>query len=240
MHSTKAIVLRTIRYSDSRLVVSLFTESHGMVSALVRIARGGRLGGRGALWQLLNILDISMEYRPTADFQKLGEVSMSSPWKDLPYHPVKASISMFLADFLYHSIKEEGENRPLFEFLSNSLTWLDEADGVVADFHLLLMLRMTRFIGILPGVEGYAKGKVYDLKSSGYTAQLPIHGQYLCPERAAWIPLLLGMDYSQMRHLRLNRAERRNMLEVLLLYYRLHVPAFGELQSIDVLRELFD
>lgn len=239
MQATRAIVLRTVRYSDSRLVVSMFTEHYGMVTAMVRLTRGGRGGGRSALWQLLNILDVNMDYRPSSEFQKLGEVSISVPWRDLPYHPFKASISIFLADFLYHSLRGEGVNVELFGFLTNSLAWLDESDGHVSEFHLLLMVRMTRFLGILPGTDGYGRGRVYDMKSASFTSVLPEHGQYLEAGYAAWIPLMLRLDYSQMHLLRIGRNERRHMLEVILQYYRLHVPAFGELQSVDILRELF-
>lgn len=239
MQTTRGIVLRTIRHSDSRIIVTLFTEHFGMLSAGARLTRGGRSGGRCALWQTLNVVEMNVDYRPANDLQKISEASISTPWVELPYHPVKASISMFLGDFLFHSLRGEGENRPLFSFLYNSLRWLDEADGGVANFHLLLMIRMTRFLGIWPSIDGYGRNLVYDMKAACFSAVLPEHGQYLEAGDAMWIPLLLKMDYSQMHRLRMTRHERWHMLEVLLRYYRLHVPSFGELQSVEVLRELF-
>lgn len=239
MQTTKAIVLRTIRYSDSHIVVSLFTEYYGMVSALVRVAHGGKRGGRSALWQLMSLVELNVYYRPAADFQKIGDVFMSTPWKDLPYNPFKASVSIFLAEFLYHSLRGEGENRVLFSFLENSLLWFDETEKGMVDFHLLLMIRMTRFLGIWPGTDGYRPGMLYDLKSACYVSRIPPHGQYVDADAATLIPMLLRIDYSNMHLLRMTRNERRHMLDVLLQYYRLHVPGFGELQSLDVLRELF-
>ena len=239
MQTTKAIVLRTIRYSDSHIVVSLFTEYYGMVSALVRVAHGGKRGGRSALWQLMSLVELNVYYRPAADFQKIGDVFMSTPWKDLPYNPFKASVSIFLAEFLYHSLRGEGENRVLFSFLENSLLWFDETEKGMVDFHLLLMIRMTRFLGIWPGTGGYRPGMLYDLKSACYVSRIPPHGQYVDADAATLIPMLLRTDYSNMHLLRMTRNERRHMLDVLLQYYRLHVPGFGELQSLDVLRELF-
>lgn len=239
MQATRGIVLRTLRYSDNRIIVSIFTEHFGMVSAIVRLSHGSKSGGRCALWQVMNVVEMNIDYRPSKDLQKINEVSISMTWKDLPYHPFKASISMFLGDFLYHAIGREGENSLLFSFLVTSLQWLDEAEGNFANFHLLLMLRLTRFLGIWPGLEGYAKGKVYDMKGACFTSSLPAHGQFLEVKDAMWIPLLLRLDYSQMQRLRMTRNERWHMLEVILQYYRLHVPAFGELQSIDILHELF-
>lgn len=239
MQATRGIVLRTLRYSDNRIIVSIFTEHYGMVSAIVRLSRGGKSGGRSALWQTMNVVEMNIDYRPAKDLQKLNDVSISVTWKDLPYNPFKASISMFLGDFLYHAISREGENPLLFSFLVTSLQWLDEAEGNFSNFHLLLMIRLTRFLGIWPGLEGYAKGRIYDMKSACFAVALPAHGQYLEVKDAMWIPLLLRLDYSQMQRFRMTRSERWHMLEVILHYYRLHVPAFGELQSLDILRELF-
>lgn len=239
MQKTKAIVLRTVRYTDNRIIVSLFSEHYGMISTIVHIAHGGKRGGRSALWQLLNIVELNVDFRSSSELQKVGEVQISTSWKDLPYHPFKVSISMFLADFLYHSLRGEGENRALFSFLENSLQWLDESEKGISDFHLLLMIRMTRFLGIWPGTEGCGSGKLYDLKNACYVSQIPPHGQYVEADEASLLPLLLRLDYSTMHLLRMSTNNRRHMLDVLLRYYQLHVPGFGELQSLDVLREIF-
>lgn len=210
-----------------------------MTSCMARVSRGRRSDGRSALWQVLNVVDVTMDFRPSRDIQTIRNASISSPWQTLPYHPVKAAISMFLGEFLFHSLKSEGENVALFAFLEKSLRWFDEADDGVADFHLQLMLRLTRFLGILPGVDGYGRRKVYDLRGACYVSLVPGHGHYLMADEARWIPILLRLDYGSMRRLGMTVAGRRRMMEVLLLYYRLHVPAFGELQSLDILREVF-
>jgi DNA repair protein RecO (recombination protein O) len=42
-----------------------------------------------------------------------------------------------------------------------------------------------------------------------------------------------------MHLFRLSRPERARILEILLLYYRLHLPAFPELRSLSVLKDLY-
>ena len=79
MQTTKGIVLRVIRYSDSRIIVTLFTEHYGMLSAGVRLVRGGRSGGRSALWQVLNVVEMSVDYRPANELQKISDVSIAVP-----------------------------------------------------------------------------------------------------------------------------------------------------------------
>jgi DNA repair protein RecO (recombination protein O) len=51
---------------------------------------------------------------------------------------------------------------------------------------------------------------------------------------------LVRLNFETMHLFAMNRTERGRCLEVILLYYRLHVPEFGELKSVEVLKELFD
>lgn len=239
MQTTRGVVLKTVRYDDNRVIVSIFTEDYGIISAFMRVNRSKKKGSGSASAQILSLLEFSLDYRQSADFQKISEISICSPWRDMPYNPVKASIAMFLATFLYHVLRMEGRNEHLFSFLEYSLRWLDEAEKDFANFHLLFMVRLTRFLGILPGTEGYSRTRLYDLVAAGFTDRLPPHGQYVEASEAALIPLILRMDYRNMNRMRLSRNQRWHMLEIIVRYYQLHVPGFGELQNLDVLREMF-
>lgn len=239
MQTTRAVVLRTVRYDDNRVVASLFTEDYGMISALIRVGNTRKKGGRSANVQILSFLEAELEYKAHADFQRIGEMHIYLPWMDLPYHPVKASIVMFLGNFLYHALRSEGSNANLFSFMEYSFQWLDEADGGYSNFHLIFMIRVTRFLGVWPGLDGYSRRGIYDLIAAGFTESLPSHGQYVGVGEAALIPLLLRMDYVSMNRIRLRRNERWHMLEIIVRYYQLHVPGFGELQNLDILREMF-
>ena len=239
MQTTRAIVLRSVRYSDNRVIVTFFSEIYGIMSAPVRINPSGKKGCRSAMMQVLTLVELCLDFKPSAELQKTKDVQIISPWKDIPYNPVKASVAMFLGDLLYHCLWSEGANSDLFAFIENSLDWLDEAESGYANFHLVFMVRLTRFMGFLPCSDGYKKGMVYDLKNASFSTVIPTHGQYLDENESRWVSLILNMHYSQMSRLRMSRNERWHMLDVLLRYYRLHVPAFGELQSLDILRELF-
>lgn len=239
MQETRAIVLRAVKYDDNRMVVSLFSLQYGMIAVMMRAGRKRRNGSCSATSQQLALLNMEVDYRSSAGIQRATEISIASPWSDLPYHPMKASIAIFLAEFLHHALRSEGQNTPAFAFLEYSLRWLDEAQEGFANFHLLFMLRLTRFLGIWPSMEGYAKGKIYDLCAASFSTELPPHGQYVEADEAQYLPLLLRMDYSRMQHLHLDRNKRWHMLALIVRYYQLHVPGFGELHSMSILREMF-
>lgn len=67
----------------------------------------------------------------------------------------------------------------------------------------------------------------------------PLHGICLSPEEASHICQLARMNYETMFLFGMNRMERQRCLTVMMEYYRLHLPEFPELKSLDVLKELF-
>lgn len=50
----------------------------------------------------------------------------------------------------------------------------------------------------------------------------------------------MRMNYDTMHLFAMSRVERMRCLTVIEQYYRLHLPDFPELKSLDVLKELFD
>lgn len=245
MVKTQGIVLRSVWVADSRLVVTLFTKDLGVVSCGVRVSKSARRGGARALWQVLSVVDLVVDWRVGRDIQSVSEARLSFAWESMTFHPVKVVVVLFLGEFLSHALKEEGVNEPLYAFLLNSLRWYDEAAEGFASFHLVLLMRLTRFLGFWPNVVGGAKSVVsegevfFDLINGCFVSSVPTHGQYLGGEVARLIPVLLGMDYMQMHRVRLSRTERRHMLDVIVCYYRVHVPAFGVIRGLDVLGEVF-
>ena len=239
METTKAIVLNCIKYSDNSVVVSFFSERYGNISSLVRIPKTKRRGAILSLLQRLSLVEIELDYRESRDMQSIRNISLYHPWTSIPYNTVKTSVAMFLAEFLYNAIRSEGVNVRLFAFLEQSLMWFDRNTEGVANFHLLLPVKLTVFLGIMPNMEGYREGMFFDMQSGESVELPPLHKYMLNKEDAAFLPVLLGTDYDRMHELAFTREQRWHILEIIMVYYRLHVPGFRSLQSVDVLREVF-
>ena len=47
------------------------------------------------------------------------------------------------------------------------------------------------------------------------------------------------MNFANMRLFRMTGAQRSRILQVISLYYRLHMPSFPELKTLDVLGQLY-
>ena len=124
--------------------------------------------------------------------------------------------------------------------MASSLQWIDGADGHVANFHLVFLMRMARFLGFTPNLDDYSPGSFFDLRASTFSQQAPLHRDYLMPEEAEKVQLMMRMDYQTMHLFRLSRQDRLRLLDVALSYYRIHLPDFPELRSFAVLQEMWE
>lgn len=237
----KGIVLHTLKYNDTSNIVDVYTEQGGRASFLVKVSRSKKAGVQNVLFQPLALVEIEADVRPTTNLYRIREAKSLYPFRSLPYHPYKSSIAMFLAEFLYRALKEEAPNEPLFAYLQHSIHWLDECEErSFANFHLVFLMRLSRFLGLYPNIDDYTSGCYFDMLNACFTPILPKSGTFLKPDEAARIRLLLRMNYETMHLFGMSRKERNRCLTVINDYYRLHLPDFPVLKSLDVLKELFD
>ncbi|MBP5380315.1 MAG: DNA repair protein RecO [Bacteroidaceae bacterium] len=241
IEKTRGVVLHTLRYGDTKSIVTLFTESRGAVSFMVRIPQSHRSALQNILLSPLSLLEVDFDYQETQKLQRLIDIRVDEPYQSLPYNPMKQTIALFLSEFLYYSLREEQENPELFAYLSNSLLWLDNRSSGFANFPLTFLIRLSRFLGFWPNtdVEDLSSGVyVFDLVDAEMRTTQPPHGSYLEPREAALVPILIRMDFGTMHLFRFSREQRARLMQILNDYYRLHIPHFPELKSMAILREV--
>lgn len=261
----RGIVLRTVKYGDNSLIVDLFTESRGRQSFMASTSRAKRSVRSVSFWQPLSMVEFSAELKPNAGkLPRPADVRTYYNYIDLPFSPIKSTLALFLAEFLSAALREEKENQPLYRYIESSLQWLDmvESSAAIANFHLAFLMHLSRFIGIYPNLEindnlnpnanfksqpsarrsqtSNLKSQPYfDLLAGTYCDRQPSHAHFLRNAEARVLPTLFRMDYPNLHLFRLSRKDRVRILQVLNEYYRLHVPNFPELKSLEVLQELY-
>ncbi len=236
---TKAIVLHSLKYGDASLIVDVLTEELGRVSFMARIPKTSKARVKKQFFQPMTILDLEFDYRQRSSLQHIKDARIAIPYYNIPFDPVKSSVLLFVAEFLYSVTKDEQHNQSLFNYVVSSLQWYDASDSGFANFHLVFMMRLSRFIGFYPNLEDYVPGSCFDLRNGCFTTLAPLHSDVLQPEDAERISIMMRMDYENMRLFKLSRQDRNRFTDIALYYYRLHVPNMPELQSFEILKEIF-
>ena len=238
LQTTRGIVFKYINYSETSIIAKIYTEEFGLQSFIIKGARGKRSKTRLALFQPLNLLDLEISFRENKTLQHLKEVKVAHAYTTLPVDTIKRSFLFFIDELLYRSIREEMPNRLLFNWLFDSLTWLDLATVDVTNFHLVFMVQLSRFLGFYPKKEAGEHLPFFDLREGLFTNSIPQHPDYTGGRQAELVGLLLKTSFEKNDELKIIYSERRTLLDILITYYQLHLPGFGEMKSVEILHDV--
>ena len=236
---TRGIVLRSVRFGESSLIVDVLTKSSGRVSFMVHIPKTSKGKIKKQYFQPMTLLDFEYDFRQRSNLQRIKDVRVSLPYSSIPIDPAKSCISLFLSEFIYYATRNEQENPTLFTYISTSLEWLDNAYEDFANFHLVFMMRLGKFLGFHPFLEDFTPGCFFDLRNGCFTLSMPLHTDFLNAADAGHLYNLMRMNFDTMKLFKLSHDDRNRITEIVLRYYKLHLPNMPELQSFDILREVF-
>ena len=233
------IVLRTLKYNDSLIIVDIYTRQHGRLSFLAPASRSKRGKVRTVLFQPLSMLSFTASYKHGRHLSRISDVQPYAMYSSIPFNIVKSSIALFIAEVLAYALCEEEENKTVYDFLDSSFMLFDSLENGYADFHIIFLSQLLRYIGIFPNIVDYSSGAYFDMLQGCVVHEQPLHAHFLMPNEAKFFVDLLSTGYETMHTLSLNREMRGCYLAFLTEYYRLHIPDFPKPKSLDVLKELF-
>jgi DNA repair protein RecO (recombination protein O) len=235
--ATKAIVLSSLKYNDSSLIVKCFTQEEGLKSYLIRGVLKAKKGGlKVAYFQPLTQLIIIASHNNKGTLNSIKEVQISNPYKTIYKDIIKQSVVMFLSEVLSYSIKEEEKNSQLFDYLESGLIWLDLHDKI-ANFHLLFLLNLTRFLGFYPDLS--EKDKLgFDLAEGNFT-DITSQKNIIYGNNFYQFKKLLGINFDSIENVSFNKHERQVVLKIIIRYFELHLDGFKKPKSLQILETVF-
>ena len=236
--TTKAIVFSALKYGDTSLIVKVFTASDGIKSYLLRGVLSSKKGKlKTAYFQPLTQLEIVANHRNKGTLETLREAKVYYHYQSLYADMAKNAMTLFLAELLVNSIREEERNEELFEFLEASLQWLDIHKDI-ANFHLFFMLSITKFLGFYPDV--YQIDKPYFDLLEGEFVSVESLNPMLRGENIYYFKTLLGINFDTIHNVKMKKTNRQELLKSLILYFELHLQGFRKPKSLAVLNEVFN
>lgn len=233
-------MLHTTKFNDKTLLVHVFTEEFGRVTYAVVPGSSKKTGRKTAFFQPFSVLELEVEHKNNREIHRIKECKISLPLITVQFDPVKIPVSLFLSDFVYRTLRDTTPNKPLFQFVLNSIRVLDLSVKSVANFHLVFLLNLTRFLGFYPNADNALPDTYFDMMNGVFVAHRPLHGHYLLPSDTRFFRLLLRMTYENMHTFSLSRKDRVAIIERMIEYYRLHLTDFSSTKSLQVLQSLFD
>jgi DNA repair protein RecO (recombination protein O) len=238
LEKTRGIFLHAIKYSETSLIATIYTEAYGRQSFIISGMHGKNSPVKASSFQPLYLLDLELYYKAGRDIQRLKNARIISPYTSIQFDIRKSSQVFFLAEILYKCLREEEPNAGLFNFIYHSLTFLDLTDSGISNFHLWFLFKLTKFLGINPNDENSQISNFFDLQGAVFVSHEPLHSQFADKHSTSLLSRLFEADFSTIETLEYTQNERRIVLEKLLEFYKIHFDNLGEIKSLGVLKEV--
>lgn len=235
--TTKAIILSSLKYGDTSLIVKAFTASDGLKSYLLKGVLASRKGKlKTAYFQLLSQLEIVAFHKNKGTLETIREAKINYHYQSLHTNIIKNSLTFFLAEMLSNSIHEEEGNENLFNFLEASLQWLDSNDEI-SNFHIYFLLVLTKYFGFFPDTSDL-NAPYFDLQEGAFEYS-PSVNPMIMGENLIYFKQFLGINFDAIHTIKMNKTHRQELLKLLILYYELHLHGFRKPKSLIILNEVF-
>lgn len=242
LHKTKGIVLRTVKYGETSLIVTLFTELFGIQSYLVNGVRASSKKGTGKanMFQPAAILDMVVYHNELKQLNRIKEFRWAVIYHHILTDVPKNAVALFMVELLTKCLKQPESNPDLFHFVEDCFLYLDNSSGAVtANLPLFFALHLPVHFGFRIADNYSEKYHFLDLQEGGFVVIQPPHPHFLEEKQSAVTSQLLKvMQPEELEDIRLNHEFRRQLLHRFEDYYRLHIQDFGTMKSLPVLREV--
>jgi len=236
--SASAIVLSKIRYKDNDIIVKLFTKEYGVISFIVKTGSNLKKSkAKLVYFQELTILDIQFNYNSKRELQYIKEINIKYNYASCHSDLKKSSIIMFLSEVLSNILIHQKKEEELYEYIEESLITYD-SNKTNSCFHLIFLVQLTRFLGFYPD-ESNNNFKYFNLEEGFYESSKS-SDYSITKDDLELFNKILGTKFDSNPLPTLNSSETMKILNIILVYYKLHINNFKNLKSLEIIRNIFN
>ena len=239
LQNTRGIVLRSVKYGETSLITSVFTESQGVQSYMVQGVRTSKAKtNKAALLQPATLLELVIYQKPQVNLQRIKEYQYAHIYTSLQEDIVKNSIALFSVELLLRLLPEHAQQPELFRFSFEYFKLLDKMEIVsVANFPIYFIIQCGHLMGY--EIRGtYSNITPYlSLQDGAYTEHLPPMGPHLQDDEARALSALLSVeDPAKLKDIHMNATARYHIMDWYIAFLHQHTQHLGSIRSLAVLQ----
>ncbi len=241
-HKTNGIVLRTVKFGETSVIVTICTELFGVQSYIVngvRISTPKRQAKANS-FQPAAILDLVVYHNDLKNLQRIKEFKWAYLYQHVFFSVLKNSVALFMVELLQKCLKQPEPNPDMYHFIENAFIHLDQSEeSVVANFPLFFAIHLAGFFGFRINDDFSERTSVLDLREGLFVHAPPAHAYFLeGPYSHATSQLLKVRQPQELSQIKLNQDMRRVLLQAYQIFYSLQIPEFGLMKSLPVLETI--
>lgn len=236
---TKAIVIKTIDYSENSVILKCFTEQYGLQSYLINGVKNKKGAIKPSHLMPLNLLELDVYHQLNKNLQRIKELKCQPILNNIHYDLLKSSIGIFMGEVLNKTIQAENQaDKNLFEFLFTVIQYLDLTQQSLSNFPVYFMLQLSQYLGFNPKLNYSELNNSFDLEEGVFKPSLFGDIKVVESHLAEYWFDLCKVNFDSFSQIEINKTHRNELLNHVMLYYKIHIEGFNELKSNKVLVEV--
>ena len=242
---TESIVLRAVDYSESSLIVTLFTRKHGIIAVIAKGAKRPK-SKFAALMVPGQVVEVVVYIKPTRSVQTLSEASAMLKLDQLRIDLEKIALATTTLELIHQVLHDNEVNELLFAFLVKFLRWLNGFDQPSRIIFPYVQLRVMEHIGIgLQMDDATAESETSDgyMNIETGTLSTQIDGDQsarLTQDQFVFLKKSLHSKKQSLFDFRLEKKELSDLIEYLDRYIRYHIEGVKPRKSDNIFEKILN
>ncbi len=236
---TKAIVLNRIKYSDSAVIVNLYSHKHGRISVMAKGCHSKKSNTPAKLFFALNIIEIDLYYKENRTVQLLKNASPITPLSNITTDIYKTCIAQFLAEIIQKSVKEESRNEELFIFLEEAVLILEKTENIIGNFHIIFLLKLASLLGFKITNNCCSQTPFFNIREGMFLPLFTCEEDSLDNNESLILSSLMELELKNYSEAEVNYNYRKKLINILIKYFQHHALNAQEIKSLSVLNDIF-
>lgn len=230
---TNIIVLKTVHYSESSLIATVFSKEHGKIAVIAKGAKKPKSKFAGLI-EPGKILSVIYYYKPTRSVQTLSDASCEVRLDSLTTDIEKMALSMGAVELISQLIHEGEVNEPVYEFTRNLLIWLHEQKNVTRLIFPYVQIRLAHLLGLGLQLESKdGNGQLFFNISAGILSGKPDsnHSVALTSNQQKFLKHAISTRKISILEQKLTKNELSGLIDHLDKYFRYHLEGIKPRKS---------
>lgn len=239
LQNTNGIVLRSVRYGETSLICTIFTQTSGVQAYIIQGIRNSKSKqNRAGLFQPSTLLELVVYQNPLQNLHRIKEFRPAYLYTNLQEEIVKNSIALFSIEILLRLLPENAPMPELFDFTFEYFKTMDKLPvNEIANFPLYFLIQCSRLLGYEIRGAYNAESCYIDLQEGAFTNQVPAAAPFLDETDTRILGNMLDIEeLSALKSIPLNAETRYRLLDWYLEFLHRHTQHLGSIKSLAVLQ----
>jgi len=236
--SIEGLYLSHTNYSDSTIILRLFTKLYGTQSFFVRGIKKKK--GAAALIQPFHFVELTSNFNPDKDINSGNSVRLLHPTATITIDIRKTTVALFLTDVMNKALKSTEPNEELYSYLFNGIQLLDQTD-FHPNYHIFFLSNLSKYLGFFPDLTLPQNQFYFNLNEGCFEYVNHPTSSHIPNETSTHLNRVFGTDFVRFRDFALNNKQRKDVLNTLVEYFNIQLDMPNNpINSHSILETVFE